>query len=310
MGFLRKIFLKYFWLPFLCFFLKNKLSEFHALNAPETLNYLLTHKKCSLARFGDGDIDILTKTGETGYQKASEALRIKMEHVLTRNQENLLICIPAVLINFGDLDTYNERAKVHFRNILIRFHKYLSGVLSKKQVYGDTQVSRPYMDTLNKEYSENIFNGFKKLFSVKTLIVIEGEKTRLGVGNDLLDGSQRVLRVIAPAVNAFDRYEEILQKAIEVAQRSISDGDKHEDMMFVLALGSTAKLLTLELTNLGYRSIDVGHLDIEYEWFLRGATQKIPIPGKYVNEAKNGKVWNGDSDLNLEKYHRQIVARV
>lgn len=310
MGFLRKIFKTYFWFPFLCFFLKNKLSEFHALNALETLDYLLKNDKCSLIRFGDGDIDILTKTGETGYQKASEALRVKMEHVLTRNQKNLLICIPAVLINFSDLDIYNDRAKFHFRNILIRFHKYLSKVLSKEQVYGDTQVSRPYMDTLNNEYAKTIFDGFKKLFSVKTLIVIEGEKTRLGVGNDLLDGAQQVQRVIAPAVNAFDRYEEILQKAIEVAQQKKAEGCTQEDIMFILALGSTAKLLALELSNLGYRSIDVGHLDIEYEWFLRGATQKIPIPGKYVNEAKNGNVWSGDSDLDLEKYKSEIVVRV
>ena len=166
MGFLRKIFRKYFWLPFLCLFLNQKLSKFKALNATETLEYVIKNK-CSLARFGDGDIDILTKTRGTGYQKASEPLRIAMEKVLTSSQKNLLICIPAVLVNFSDLSIYTDRAKYHFRNILIRFYKYLEKVLRTDVVYGDTQVSRPYMDTLNKSYSENIFKGFKKCNSRK-----------------------------------------------------------------------------------------------------------------------------------------------
>ena len=309
MGFLRKIFRKYFWLPLLCLFLKQKLSSFKALNASETLEYILKNK-CSLARFGDGDLDILTRTRETGYQRASEPLRIAMEKVLTSKQKNLLVCIPAVLIKFSDLKIYTNRAKYHFRNILPRFYKYLGQVLRRGTIYGDTQVSRPYMDTLDKDYSEQIFNGFKKLFSVKTLIVIEGEKTRLGVGNDLLSGAQNVLRVLAPAVNAFDRCDEIFQKALEVASNQETKGDKPEEILFVLALGSTAKLLTYDLTAKGYRAVDVGHLDIEYEWFLRGAQEKIEIPGKYVNEAKDGKVWLENSDLNLEQYKKEIVARV
>lgn len=310
MGFLRKFFRKYLWIPLLYFFLKNKLSGFHVFNSLETLSYLLKHDKCSLVRFGDGEIEILMKTGNPDYQEASEALRIKLEYVLKSDLKNLLVCVPAGLINYANRSIYNEEAKIHFRNILVRFHKYLSNVLSKHQIYGDAHVSRPYIDTLNKDFSRKIFDGFKQLFSVKTLIVIEGEKTRLGVGNDLLAGAQHVLRVIAPAVNAFDKYEEILEKAKEVAQSRIASGDKPEDIMFVLALGSTAKPLTLDLTNLGYRSIDAGHLDIEYEWFLRNANQKISIPGKYVNEAKDGKVWRENTDLNLDQYESEIVAKV
>lgn len=38
--------------------------------------------------------------------------------------------------------------------------------------------------------------------------------------------------------------------------------------------------------------------------------KKIAISGKYVNEAKDGKVWAENSDLNLEQYEKEIVARV
>ena len=310
MGFLRKFFRKYFLWPLLYFFLKNRLSGFRVLSALQTLEYLSKHNQCSLVRFGDGEIDILMKKGNPEYQEASEELRIRLDYVLKTNQQNLLICIPAVLINPSDAEIYTDSAKIHFRNIFVRFYKYLSDALSQKQLYGDAHVSRPYMDTLNKDYSKKIFDGFKKLFSVKTLIVIEGEKTRLGVGNDLFSGAHQVLRVVAPAVNAFDKYEEILRQATEIAQQREAAGDKQEDITFVLALGSAAKPLTLDLTNLGYRTIDAGHLDIEYEWFLRDATQKISIPGKYVNEATDGKVWSEDANLNLDKYRSEIVVKI
>ena len=51
----------------------------------------------------------------------------------------------------------------------------------------------------------------------------------------------------------------------------------------------TAKALVEEMFLKGYRVIDIGNLDMEYEWYLRKATKKEPIPkhsvvGKEANE--------------------------
>ena len=40
-----------------------------------------------------------------------------------------------------------------------------------------------------------------------------------------------------------------------------------------------------DLGNLGYQAIDIGHIDIEYEWYKKGAKKKVAIRGKAVNEA-------------------------
>lgn len=309
MGLLDKSFKKYIWLPLNCFFISKKFSEFKVLDTLETLDYLQeTH--CSLVRFGDGDLDLITGTRDEGYQKRSDLLSQRMEEVLLTEQKNVLICLSSSLLNYSHLSKYNERAKYHFRTILMRFHQYLLANLPKDKLYGDCQVTRPYMDTLDRNFSEKVFEGFKKLFSVKRLILVEGEKTRFGVGNDLFENAEQVVRILAPAVNAFDKYDEILKKTLEVVSEVEKQVSQKEDILFVLALGPCAKLLTLELSKVGYRGLDVGHLDIEYEWFLRGATKKIPIPGKYVNEAKDGKVWSGNSNLDLEQYKKEIVARV
>ena len=34
--------------------------------------------------------------------------------------------------------------------------------------------------------------------------------------------------------------------------------------------------------------MDLGHLDIEYEYYRHKATGKMKIPGKYVNEVEGG----------------------
>jgi len=52
----------------------------------------------------------------------------------------------------------------------------------------------------------------------------------------------------------------------------------------------------------------VGHIDIEYECYLRGAKEKIIIPGKYVNEVQD---WDkGLRDFHDKKYENEIIAKI
>ena len=69
----------------------------------------------------------------------------------------------------------------------------------------------------------------------------------------------------------------------------------------------TATVLATDLHNAGYQAIDVGHIDIEYEWMLRKAKKKIPIPGKYVNEAQGQNFIDNGTDL---KYESEIFLRI
>ena len=77
---------------------------------------------------------------------------------------------------------------------------------------------------------------------------------------------------------------------------------------YLIALGPTATVLAYDLFKLGYQSIDIGHLDIEYEWFLRNASSKIAIENKIVieNHDKN----NTFTKIKDEKYYKQIIAKI
>jgi len=60
--------------------------------------------------------------------------------------------------------------------------------------------------------------------------------------------------------------------------RKILDGCRKfpKDRLFLLSLGVTAKFLAEDLYRDGYRVIDIGNLDMEYEWFLQNPNGDIP----------------------------------
>ena len=156
-----------------------------------------------------------------------------------------------------------------------------------------------------KRITSNIFifyiEKLKQIWEQRELTVVEGEKTRMGVGNDLFDNAKRIHRILGPAENAFSHYDEILATILEKVP---------QDELVLLALGPTATILAYDLFRKGYQAVDIGHVDISYEWFLRGVrdpSERIVIPGKYTNEVRGGNVVDACLD---EAYLSQIIATV
>ena len=74
-------------------------------------------------------------------------------------------------------------------------------------LYGNAFVSRFYMDYLNKEDQYDIVKQWKQVFFRRNVYTIEGEFSRLGVGNDLFSTASSIHRILAPAKNAFSSYQ-------------------------------------------------------------------------------------------------------
>lgn len=123
------------------------------------------------------------------------------------------------------------------------------------------------------------------------VLIVEGVGTKLGVGNDLLNTTACVLRITTLNKNAFDLYDEIYNSVIE-----------HKNMydIVLISLGPTATILSFDLSKVGIRCIDTGHIDIEYEWMLSNASSKTAVAGKNVNEV--GAVYSEDNQLNNKEY--------
>ena len=163
--------------------------------------------------------------------------------------------------------------------------------------YSSTFISRPYMDLKDKSASVAHFEKLKKLWDKRKILIVEGENSRSGVGNDLFDNAQSVERIICPSRNAYSKVKDI-QEAIE----------NHADGKLVfLMLGPTAKVLAYHLSKKGIQAIDLGHIDSEYEWFKMGATSKVKFSHKHTAEH------NFDQEIQLvedEIYNKQVVIRI
>ena len=284
-------------IPYQAYLIKKRFP-IRVMTTMETLQHIID-SGCSVSRYGDGEINLMLGNG-IGFQEYDKELQRELIQNLQR--DSLLICLPKHF-DYHPLGRRATTQSMKFWNrYLIGHQKELYELLKENhvgdRVFGDTLVTRPYIDWKDKKIAEKIYALYRRFFSEKRLLIVEGEQTRLGVGNDLFDTAAHIRRIICPAKNAFTKIDEII-----IAVRQHFDHD-----LILLALGPTATVLAGRLADEGYRALDVGHLDIEYEWLLNHANTKTPITGKYVNEAgESGQVFSNCLDVT---YQKQIVCKI
>lgn len=214
------------------------------------------------------------------------------------NEDGLLIGINIPYKNY-QLDKYIDNVKKYYIKYINNFKFKIYRLLNKKKIYYSSAITRFYIDFKDKTGVPNYINQLKRIWNKRDIIIIEGEKSRLGIGNDLFNNVKSIKRILCPSRNAFNVYKKIIRKVVD-------DIDKNN--LIILALGPTATVLAFDLYKLGYQVIDVGHIDIEYEWFLKKTTIKIQIENKYVAEV-NGANYNF-TKVKDKNYSKQIIENI
>lgn len=256
----------------------------------ETLNFIIRNK-CSVSRYGDGEIKFVIGK-ESWFQKNCPLLRNKISWILKNEIPNHIVCIQDI---FSGLTMYTDIEKKFWINHLAYYRLNWYRNLNKEKTYYNTSISRCYLCQYDKSKTPYYFSLWRKIWDQKDVIIIEGEKTRLGIDNDLFNNTKSIKRILGPNTNAFDFYENY-----------INECKKHDKSHLILiALGPTATILAADLSILGYQAIDIGHIDIEYEWFLRKVNHKIPIPNKFINEAGKGK--GVKQNIDNPQYKKEII---
>lgn len=277
-------------------FIKKNIKIIKFYNLEDTFNKLIEQRK-SLCRFGDGEVSWIYKDSKGHFgQKNSEELSNKLYKVINSKDKEILIAIPNF---FGKTHHFNGKKKIQRDAHLSKYYKRWMTLLHEDYLYTDALITRVYMGVINKNFKES-FDKWKEVWKNREVLIIEGNQTRFGVGNDLLKNTKSIKRIIGPAENAFEKYDELL-KATELYVT--------ESTLVLVSLGPTATLLAYDLAKMGVQAIDIGHLDIEYEWYLLKATKKVSITGKYVNEA-GGNYISEMSEKNLANYNLQIVHKL
>ena len=274
---------------FTLFYKKNK---YKILSDEEIINKIIDEKK-SLSRFGDGEFKWMLGKKQVSFQENNAKMMYKLKEVFEEENEDLIIGIPKAL---NSLENLNKYAKKEWKLFILFFYNSIKKYIKVDKEYADTNITRFYMDYVDKSNCKNKIENIKRIWEKRDILIVEGEKTKLGVGNDLFQNAKTINRIIAPSKNAFDVYERILEEAY-------SNG---KDKLILISLGPTATILASDLSKKGYQVIDIGHIDIEYEWFLSNANDKVPVKGKYVNEAKS-KGDLSDEDIEDEEYKKSII---
>lgn len=258
----------------------------------DTIRFI-TENRCCVSRYGDAEIRLAAGT-DVFYQKAEPALMAKLREVLGTVKPGLLVCLPDV---FEGLGHFTEGDGRYWKRHLARYRRFWYRYPARGRVYGNAFISRVYMCFNEKEKAGEYFDALKKIWSGRDVVLVEGEKSRLGVGNDLFAGARSVRRILGPSAYAFSKYDELLAEVRKIEKTAL----------LILAMGPVATLLPYDLADDGYQALDLGNIDTEYEWYLRGCTKKTPIENKLVYEAGAGE---GVGELEDETYQSQIIARV
>ena len=258
----------------------------------ETIQHI-TASNSSISRFGDGEILLTNASKSIGFQKGSPLLAKRLREVLGSHEKGHLVAIPDV---FKDLNRYRRKCRRFQRTHFFIYGSWWDQLLIPGKKYENAFLSRPYMDYISKENCALWFHDLKTIWNGRDVIFIEGEKSRLGIGNDLFDNAKRIRRILCPSENAFEKYDCILNEALKL----------EKEVLFLIALGPTATILAYDLHKAGYQAVRIGKVDVEYEWWRMGGTRKVQLEKKYVNEAfGNKRVVDAG-----EGYKKEIISQI
>lgn len=261
----------------------------------QTILEIIKNKK-SISRFGDGELRLLLPNQDLYFQQKNDALISKLKEILHAEHPNLIVALPQGLNTF---EGFNLPVKYWWIEYMRKHGEEISKLLDFSKYYGNSYISRFYIDYEDKKNASKTVELLKKIWLNQDVLIVEGEFSRLGVGNDLFDHAKSVHRILCPSKNAFSKYEQILEMT-----------KKHgNDKLILIALGPTATALSYDLALAGFWALDVGHIDVEYMWMLEKATHRIPLKGRLVSEVRT------EIDLDIPendqaKYQKSILESI
>lgn len=256
----------------------------------ETIDTLLATEK-SMVRFGDGEI-VMIKGVDLMLQKASPEIGEGLADILAYPYDDLMVTIPGI---FDTLSDHHKASRQFWKDHALCCRRTYEKYCNPDRIYYNTFVSRCYYFGNDRSKCDRWFAKIRKIWENRDVVIVEGTRTHNGIGNDLLESAASVERIICPPKDAYAALPEILAVCMQYGK----------DRLFLLSVGVAAKFLVLELFRAGYRVLDIGNMDLEYEWYVRQAPDKMPLAKHDImGEAANREA--AAKDVEYRKYLSQV----
>lgn len=267
---------------------KYKFPQIHGI---EEAVERIVNDRCSMIRFGDGEFEIMAGKQRAPFQDYDEELSERLKVVIKADIDNILI---GIADNYGDISIYSDETIEGIRKYMTdEVRAFHLSVLNLDRIYYNAYMFKCYFPYRDKSGTPKRVGLIKRIWEQRDVVLVEGRKTRTGQGNDLLDNAKSVRRILCPTKNAFSYYNEILNTVKKVSKESL----------ILCALGPAAKVLAYDLALCGYQVVDIGQIDMDYEWYRAGRGKRVPIPTKYVSQLPPAEI----EEINDKIYAGQIM---
>ena len=166
--------------------LRSLINKIHINDSRKTLKYIIDNK-VSVSRFGDGELGVVTGH-DSDFQKCSDEIISKLKEVLNSNMSNHIVCLP---YPWKILSKLKYRAFEYWGAYLIsNLNSEISRVTNLNKTYYDSNFTRFYIDYRNDKIAKTVVPLLKQIWQDRNICIVEGEFSRLGVGNDLFNNSK------------------------------------------------------------------------------------------------------------------------
>jgi hypothetical protein len=205
--------------------------------------------RLSLARFGDGELNIMLRPEfKLRFQPWSAGLAEDLRGVLRMDGYDPL----RVLVGFP----YTFR-NVHWASVWLDIWPEVQEMLHESVMYGMAHVSRPqYFLTLGQRG----VHLWRDVWDGQHIVVVTGEGSRFYLEPALFDNAKTVEHVYSTPTDAYADLPRLMP-LLEAA-----DPDK----LFLIALGPAGTVAAARLSRLGRWAIDVGHISESYANVFKG----------------------------------------
>ena len=221
------------------------------LNADETIKEIFTTNK-NIARFGDGEIMVMNGD-DIPFQKADKTLTMRLREIFVNKDKNIMVATAGSYFYPNLLEIINETNPVYKH-----FALYSVPPLRK--------IAMKYMDCDSIYYEMGIngggnrFQAWRDFFKDKKLVLTGCKEAFDSYKFNIFDTAKELNYEFVPNKHCFSEYDNILAR--------LKGYDK--DFIHILMCGPTANILVADLTQMGFRALDLGHLAKSYDWHKRG----------------------------------------
>ena len=224
------------------------------MTVDETINLLQKTDK-SIARFGDGEMNLMLGHS-IPMQKASSKLSERL--IETFNSKDERLCIAILHACYHSKKNLTEINQKFWRQYGSKFRRLMEKYLDYDKIYGAAEMTLAYSYFKNYDYAA-YFDKMRSIWNKKDIVVVCGKTVFDKIETNIFDNASSVEYIYTPSIDAFEEYDNILAKCFE----------RDKSKLFILICGPTAKVLAHDLTIRDYRTLDLGHIAKQYDWFLK-----------------------------------------